>query len=159
MLTFLKVISVPRKASIQSYGNFYLSSLDAVQENVWVNVLLKVLLWLISHRLTKPRGDFRENNSAAYMFRCGHRLFNQQGTINIQMLSYILMVTVCAGKERAFRSRQLSKEMEHRDCNSTRCIKLTGRCPLNTNASTISPKMTLLGPISKCPSAVLHLCS
>lgn len=93
------------------------------------------------------------------MFRCGHRLFNQQGTINIQMLSYILMVTVCAGKERAFRSGQLSKEMEHGDCSSTRCIELTGRCPLNTNASTISPKTTLLGPISKCPSAVLHLCS
>lgn len=47
------------------------------------------------------RGDSRENNSAAWMmFRCGHGLLNQQGTIKIQMLGYILMVTVCAGTGR-----------------------------------------------------------
>lgn len=34
------------------------------------------------------------------MFRCGHGLLNQQGTIKIQMLGYILMVTVCAGTGR-----------------------------------------------------------
>jgi len=35
------------------------------------------------------------------MFRCGLGLFNQQGTIKIQMLGHILMVTVCAGTERS----------------------------------------------------------
>lgn len=85
------------------------------------------------------------------MFRCGHGLLNQQGTISIQMLGYILMVTVCAGKDRKFRSRQLSKEMEHQAVHN----KLAG-AHLIPVAAHYHQKGDI-GLFFKCPFVVLHL--
>lgn len=85
-------------------------------------------------------------------FRCGHGLFNQQGTISIQMLGYILMVTVCAGKDRKFRSRQLLNEME----------QLCEMHKINWQMLTyyqLKHSITKKGLFLKCPFAVLHLCS
>lgn len=87
------------------------------------------------------------------MFRCGHGLFNQQGTISIQMLGYILMVTACAGKDRKFRSRQLWKEMEHQAAHN----KLAG-----AHLTPVTAQYHQKGDIGlffKCPFVVLHLCS
>lgn len=93
------------------------------------------------------------------MFRCGHGLFNQQGTINIQMLDYILMVTVCAGKERKFRSRQLSKKMEHQTTTLQDAQNKLADAHLIPVKAQYHQKGHDLGFFLKCPFAVLHLCS
>lgn len=101
-----------------------------------------------------PRGDSRGNNPAAcLMFRCGHGLFNQQGTISIQMLGYILMVPVCAGKDRKFRSRQSSKEMEQQAVHN----KLAGAHLIPVTAQ--YHQKGDIGLYFTCPFVVLHLCS
>lgn len=125
-----------------------------------LNILLRGLVLTNQSQAHQTyRGDSRENSSAACtMFRCGHGLFNQQRTTNTKMLGYILMVTACAGKERKFRSRQLSKETEHQDCSSERCTKCRGSCLLNTTWSTHHQNGHNLGLFLKGLFAVLHLC-
>jgi len=73
------------------------------------------------------------------------------------MLGYILMVTVCAGKGREFRSRQLSKEMELQDCSPD--AQKVADAHLIAVKAQYHQRVHGLGLFLKYPFAVLYLCS